>query len=105
MASAWETAAAAANRVTTSTFGVSATIAGNTVEHVIPLGRWRDTLDPEGVRLSGMEYRLQVRHVDLTVDPVAGDAVTISGDTRSFEVQEWQRGTDGMDVLTLYEVA
>jgi len=104
MASAWETAVAAANRVTTSTFGVAAVIAGNAVERVIMLGRWRDATDMEGTPLSGMEYRLQVRHVDLTVDPVENDTVTIAGDSRSFAVREWQRGTDGMDILTLYEV-
>lgn len=105
MSRVWEQATAAANRVTTRTFGTSATINGVEVEYVIPLGRWSQMMDLNGDPMSVMEYRLQIRTEDVPLPLPRECAVSITGDDRSYKLAERRRGTDGMDVLVLHEVA
>lgn len=105
MSRIWEQASRSANRITTRTFGVSATINGIEVEHVIPLGRWAQMMDQDGNAMSVMEYRLQIRTDDVPSPLPRECAVVITGDDRSYKLAERRRGTDGMDVLVLHEVA
>ena len=104
MSRVWEQLRATANRVTTRTFGTSAIINGETVEYVNPLGRWQKLYDEDGNDMSAMEYRVQIRTLDVPSPLPRECAITITGDDRTYKLAERQRGTDGMDVLILHEV-
>ena len=104
MSRIWDQVTASVNRVTTRTFGTSAVINGVAVDSVIPLGRWQKLYDENGNDMSTMEYRVQIRTLDVPSPLPRECVVSITGDDRSYKMAERQRGTDGMDVLVLHEV-